>query len=393
MDHVGTDLHLADESPTAPAAELPFEEAVKFLKGRVPVTKAEWRALEPKLRFRAFTVAKLSSYDIIERVRERLIDAVEKEESLAEVWKDLDELGSSPYYWETVYRTNIQTAYNAGRRIRIDKDKPDALEVIIIEDERTSSICRPLRGLVLPYSHPFWKTHWPPFHFNCRTTIRSVYKADRDTFDRVTNPTMKSLRAKFRPQSGFGGNPGDSGNYWMLLPDMFNRGLATGAINELNVTENVLADFDSVWKGYTREAGKGSGWVDVHQNAKGYEEYEENHAVAQSLAAEGRRVKQLPIHSRKGWKNPDYLIDGELWELETPTEMTTAAISRSVREGQRQAPNVVLHITGDIPEADLRREIKLRVTRKDSVSPLRKLMIVKGSSIERWTAEQVRAWK
>ena len=45
-----------------------FKKAIAFMKSRVPVTKDEWTALEPKLRFRAFTVAALSSYDGIEQV-------------------------------------------------------------------------------------------------------------------------------------------------------------------------------------------------------------------------------------------------------------------------------------------------------------------------------------
>jgi type III secretion system FlhB-like substrate exporter len=179
----------------------------------------------------------------------------------------------------------------------------------------------------------------------------------------------------------------------MMLPDMFNRGLAIGAITELNVTENVLADFDSVWKGYKREAGKSGGWIDVHENAKGYEEYKENHAVAQALAAEGRRVKQLPIHNRKGWKNPDYLIDGELWELETPTEMTRSAVGNAIRDGRRQAPNIIIHIKGNIADEDLRRAVKGQVVLKESSRPVHKLLVVKGTSMESWTADQIRAWK
>jgi len=56
MDHATRKINAADtEIPP-----LPFEEAVSFMKGRVPMTKTEWNELEPKLRFRAFTVARLA---------------------------------------------------------------------------------------------------------------------------------------------------------------------------------------------------------------------------------------------------------------------------------------------------------------------------------------------
>jgi hypothetical protein len=40
-----------------------FDTAAQFLKSKIPMTKQEWNALEPKLRFRAFTVARLAELD------------------------------------------------------------------------------------------------------------------------------------------------------------------------------------------------------------------------------------------------------------------------------------------------------------------------------------------
>jgi hypothetical protein len=68
MDHARNRLDLAD----ADIPPLPFEEAVTFMKSRVPVTKTEWNAPGPKLRFRAFTVARLAQYDYIEAARQIL---------------------------------------------------------------------------------------------------------------------------------------------------------------------------------------------------------------------------------------------------------------------------------------------------------------------------------
>ena len=49
-------INAADETEIP---EIPFNEAMQFLKSKVPMSKAEWLELEPKLRFRAFTVAQL----------------------------------------------------------------------------------------------------------------------------------------------------------------------------------------------------------------------------------------------------------------------------------------------------------------------------------------------
>jgi hypothetical protein len=107
MDHALRNLNTADtEIPP-----LPFEEAVSFIKGRVPVTKTEWNdILEPKLHFRAFTVARLAQCDYINSVRGKLIGAMQDGQGFASTWKDIkaiaDEDGAfqfRPGYWENVF--------------------------------------------------------------------------------------------------------------------------------------------------------------------------------------------------------------------------------------------------------------------------------------------------
>lgn len=226
MDHAEGGLRLAD--PTPEHTPIPFEEAIQFLKARVSLTKAEWAALEPKLAFRAFTLAKLTQCDYIEAVRGRLVTALEKGEGFEQLWNDIKGIAESdgatikPGYWETVYRTNIQTSYNAGRRMQFDRSPPAALALMVLEDERTSDICRPLAGLVLPYDHPFWEDHWPPFHFNCRTTVRGIYE---DEVGRIPseNVPMSKLRKEFKPQAGFGENPLQKQTFWKLTQPMLDR--------------------------------------------------------------------------------------------------------------------------------------------------------------------------
>ena len=225
MDHAEEGMELADPDPEY--HPLPFQEAIQFLKARVSLPKAEWEQLEPKLAFRAFTLAKLTQCDYIEAVRGRLVAALQKGEGFERAWEDVraiaDSEGSilSPGYWETVYRTNVQTAYNAGRRMQFDRSKPKAYALMVLEDERTSDICKPLVGLVLPAEHPFWQNHWPPFHFNCRTTVRGIYEELEEV--PVQNIPLKQLQKEFRPQKGFGENPLSTDSFWMFTPSMLQR--------------------------------------------------------------------------------------------------------------------------------------------------------------------------
>lgn len=241
MDHAASPLDLADPGDYA---AIPFDEAIKFIKARVPLTKAEWKALEEQVRFRAFTIAALSEPDAIERIRKRMIVAVEHGSPLAEFWtaaaaENAAGLGSSPWYWETVYRTNVQTAYNAGRAAEFTKSQPEYMTLVGIEDLRQTEICASLTNppIVLPATHPFWQTHWPPFHFGCRTTVRAVFQSEIDAL-RSGDPAWsisgdERLAGTEPPASGFGGNPIDTGSFYKLTPSMVMRAEQYGILPDI----------------------------------------------------------------------------------------------------------------------------------------------------------------
>ncbi|MCL2766031.1 MAG: phage minor head protein, partial [Treponema sp.] len=384
-----------------------FEEAVSFMRGRIPMTKTEWTELvEPKLRFRAFTVARLAQCDLIEATRGRLITALEKGEGFASTWKDIKAIADAdgafqfrPGYWENVFRTNTQTAYTAGKLMQHQKNPPPAWQLLIVEDSRTSSICRGLirdgkQSLALPSNHPFWeKFGYPPYHFQCRTGLQAVYKSQIGTDVQVENPTMKSFNKHFKPMEGFGGNPLDSGNYWMMTKGMFKRGLRYGIINEFNMLDNIVSDFNSLWPEYERKRF-GKGWIDIHKDAFRSHEFKDNYAIAKKEAFNGDRLKMLPEHKGKnikGWKNPDYLRNASLWELETAVG-TKTSIDNAIRNGQSQAPNVIINVPKTADRTIVLKAIYGRFAHKNYPSRIRNLILYHGDVRNQWTADQIRGW-
>jgi SPP1 gp7 family putative phage head morphogenesis protein len=376
------------------------------MKSKIPMTKKEWNALEPKLRFRAFTVARLSQLDYIEAVRGRLISAMEKGEGYASTWKDIKAIAAedgainfTPGYWETVYRTNTQTAYTAGKLMQFKDNPPPAWRLLIIDDDRTSGICRGLvrdgkQSLVMASDHPFWKTFgYPPYHFNCRTGLQAVYKSEIGNGTIVENPSMKSLRKEFTPMDGFGGNPLDNGNYWMMTKGMFKRGLYYGVINEFNQLDNIVKDFDSLWIEYERKT-IGKGWIDIHKSAFRNNDFNENYKVAQKLAKDGEHIKMLPEHKGKGitgWKNPDYLMNSNLWELESPCG-SLSSIDDAIHYGIKQAPNIILNIPKNADRDTVFYGIKKRVQYKNNAEKIRNLIIYFGDEREQYTTPQILLW-
>lgn len=73
-------------------------------------------------------------------------------------------------------------------------------------DTRTSRLCASLHGTLLPAEHGFWRTHYPPNHFNCRSGVRTLTPTEAERLGGVT-PDVPELT----PDKGFDTvpSPGD----------------------------------------------------------------------------------------------------------------------------------------------------------------------------------------
>ena len=145
---------------------------------------------------------------------------------------DVDTAGL-PGYYETVYRTNIQTDYNAGRAMELQANQPQYLEFIGIEDGRQTDICRVRSGVILPYDDPWWNDNWPPLHYSCRSTVRAIYQEEADIMG--IKPTARPRSSKGSAvQGGFGSNPAKNTTYWKPTTAQQERIKAFGIQKELD---------------------------------------------------------------------------------------------------------------------------------------------------------------
>ena len=155
---------------------LSFDEAVAFSQGRISLTRKDYYQISDALRARAWTVGRLAQLDAVERVRTHYLAQLKGDASGVEPFVqslDLDgAMGASGWasgqagYYETVYRTNIQSDYNAGRAQQFKNNPPALLEFIGIEDARQTDICARRTGTVLPPDDPWWEANWR----HCTTT-------------------------------------------------------------------------------------------------------------------------------------------------------------------------------------------------------------------------------
>ena len=215
---------------------LPFEEAVEYMQGRLPLDAKEYYKLADKARFRAFTVSLLADGDLLVKTKNMLAKNLEEGGGLKDflVKTDTDLLtgvgmagAGGGWYWETVYRTNVQTAYNVGRAIGFEAVPPVALELVGIGDARQTELCKsltqpPVRRL---YGDDFWKRFWPPLHFNCRTTVRAIYDVEELEEQPITGIPIDAEEHK---SPGWGSYPLDNDRWWQELPSMKKRAQAYG---------------------------------------------------------------------------------------------------------------------------------------------------------------------
>ena len=342
---------------------VPFEQAIDFLKGTVPMHKGEWEALEKPLRFRAFTVARLAELDHIEKVRQTLVTSLEKGEGFAEKWATLRQTlqtrgeDIAPCYFETVYRTNVQTAYNAGRLMQYQNNPPHAWELLVIEDGRTSDTCKGIASLIgngkaLPADHPFWKKYgFPPYHFNCRTTFRAVY----DTDTAVQNVPLGKLQDTLHIQNGFGGNPIEKESWWRITDTMKERIVKYGIADEVDACAHQVGlknyDFSlASEKTEKRELGHTGYKATI---IKGAEPKQHEIAIAEQLEKHGYKIIFTPENQFiQGIKNPEGIetTRNKIVEMKKVDSQKLDKIGKRVAEAAQQNPEIaILNLEGEKP--------------------------------------------
>lgn len=201
------------------------EEAIRQFRKRVPMSDAQWAKLTEAEREFAFKVSGVAQADIVTDVwlaMDRAIrDGTTLEDFKAEIGGQLEAAWGveDPARIETIFRTNALDAYNGGRHEilshpEVKKARP-YLRFDAVMDSRTSDLCDGLDGTVRPADDPFWHTHSPPLHFQCRsilTPLTDEEAADEGVDDEPPDPELQ-------PDEGFGRPPTVGGDWEPKLSD------------------------------------------------------------------------------------------------------------------------------------------------------------------------------
>jgi len=188
--------------PEVAYGSLPFDEAIAYFRSKGYALSPEgWRDLWQEAHARAFTVARVTEMDVIEDIRTEVQKALDAGTSLkqfqVDLRKTLERKGwfapsgveaevtlpdgtvvkrLTPWRLETVYRTNLQTAYSVGRYKQMEevKDARPYWQYMGIRDEVTRPAHAEQFGKVYHADHPFWDEWYPPNGFNCRCYVKTL---------------------------------------------------------------------------------------------------------------------------------------------------------------------------------------------------------------------------
>lgn len=183
----------------AHAFGLPPAKAIDYFTSKGYAITWDWNELWQEAQAKAFTVAKATSMDVLQDIRGAVESALKKGKTLADFEKELTpmlqrkgwwgrkesvdqdtgeitrtQLGS-PWRLKTIYQTNLQTAYMAGRYKSFMENVDDRpyWEYVAVLDARTRPSHRALNGRVFRYDDQFWNSFYPPNGFNCRCRVRA----------------------------------------------------------------------------------------------------------------------------------------------------------------------------------------------------------------------------
>lgn len=181
------------------AATLEPELAVDYFRSKGYDITWNWQEANAATHARAFTVAKAARLDILETIRGEVDNAVSNgitqrqfEQNLtprlqeqgwwgkqvivdSEGGAEVVQLGS-PSRLATIYRTNVATAYQAGRyQQQLDSSETHPYwQYIAIMDGRTRKSHAAMHLRVFRFDDPIWDKMYPPNDWGCRCRVRTL---------------------------------------------------------------------------------------------------------------------------------------------------------------------------------------------------------------------------
>ncbi len=211
---------------------LPFKEAVEFWQDKILLSPSAYNRLSDEAKMKAFAVSGIAKTDELTTVYNALDKALTQGISFNEFKNQCGDIftkrgwtGVAAWRVENIFRTNIQSAYMAGRWEQSKatmEDRPYG-QYSAVRDSRTRPLHNALHGKIYPLDHLFWDTWWPLNGHMCRCAVKTLSRRqvensgmtveEQDITGQLIEPidpkTGKKMPArKLMPDPGWSYHPG-----------------------------------------------------------------------------------------------------------------------------------------------------------------------------------------
>ena len=192
------------------------DAAIEFWKWRAKLTDEEAKALGEEAKHRAFYVTGLAKHDLVQMVSDGLEEALKNGETLpdfkARIMAAIQTQGWHDHRVENIFRTNLQTAYAAGRykKMQAVKASRPYWQYLAVMDKRVRPTHAILHEKVYPADHEFWASNYPPNGFRCRCCVRTLSERQVEKEGLTVEKEM--------PQAGVWTDPKTNMEYFVHFP-------------------------------------------------------------------------------------------------------------------------------------------------------------------------------
>ena len=170
--------------------KIPFLSALKDMLSRDPLLEGNYLELSQKYsKERVFGLVRSISLQMTKSIQDLVSETIEKgmSPSVAMMWIQKELAEDSAIYAENVFRTNMATAYNAGRfkqSADLGKNIVAGLEFHATGGQRGDGNTRKnhalCHGLRAPVDSPLWDFFSPPLGYQCRCGVREISTTEAD---------------------------------------------------------------------------------------------------------------------------------------------------------------------------------------------------------------------
>lgn len=183
------------------ACKLKPKDAIKYFESKGFNISWDWYDTWQEAHAKAFTVAKMTQLDLLQDTKKIVQKALDEGWTEQQFIKEATPILKARGWWgkeiiqnkdgsekmiqkgsahrlKTIYKTNIQTSYMAGRyKQQLENiDIEPYWQYVAVLDSRTRPEHRELHGKIFKYDDKFWDYFYPPNGWGCRCRVRAFDK-------------------------------------------------------------------------------------------------------------------------------------------------------------------------------------------------------------------------